>query len=102
MQRLPEQTEQVDSGMAPSPGGLPDICQHLGFTFIFGVFQNFYELSHLQEETASSISCIGTIKFALLVIIGVVAGALYDLEAFRLMMVSSSLLILITRVKYGK
>lgn len=66
-----------------------------GFTFIFGIFQSFYELSYLTTESASSISWIGTIQSALLVIIGVVAGPLYDLGVYRWMMISGSALILL-------
>lgn len=66
-----------------------------GFTFIFGVFQSFYELSYIPGESTSSISWIGTIGSALLVIVGVLAGPLFDRGFNKLMMITGSVLILI-------
>lgn len=66
-----------------------------GFTFIFGVFQSFYELSYLPGESTSSISWIGTIGSALLVIVGVLAGPLFDRGLNKHMMIAGSLLILL-------
>lgn len=104
----PTQQDEVQPHVAPADeqdGGLRGWLQVLGsfmifvniwgFTFIFGIFQSFYELSYLPGESASSISWIGTIQSSLLVIIGVVAGPLYDLGVYRLMMVSGSALILL-------
>ncbi|KAF2097509.1 MFS general substrate transporter [Rhizodiscina lignyota] len=66
-----------------------------GFTFIFGIFQSFYQLSYLPSESESSISWIGTIQSALLSIVGVLAGPLYDLGAFRFMLLSGAFLVLL-------
>ena len=74
------------------------IAKHLirrGFVFIFGVFESFYQLSYLPSESASSISWIGTVQSALLSIIGVLAGPLYDLGLYRSMMISGACLVLL-------
>lgn len=66
-----------------------------GFTFIFGIFQSFYETSLLTSESPSNVSWIGTIQSALLVIVGVISGPLYDQGGLKWMMISGSTLILI-------
>lgn len=66
-----------------------------GFTFIFGIFQSFYETSLLTSESPSNVSWIGTIQSALLVIVGVISGPLYDQGGLKWMMISGSILILV-------
>ena len=66
-----------------------------GFTFIFGIFQSFYEISYLSSKSSSSIAWIGTIQSALLVIVGVLAGPLYDFGLYRFMLVAGAFLVLL-------
>ncbi|KAF2768202.1 MFS general substrate transporter [Teratosphaeria nubilosa] len=62
-----------------------------GFTFAFGSFQTYYQLSYLSNDSASDISWIGTIAAFFLVIGGVVSGPLFDLGYFRAMLLTGSL-----------
>ncbi|KAH8807902.1 MFS transporter, MCP family, solute carrier family 16, member 10 [Xylogone sp. PMI_703] len=66
-----------------------------GLVFIFGVFQSFYELSYIPSESPSSISWVGTVQSALLSIIGVLTGPLFDLGGYRLMTIAGALLVLL-------
>lgn len=70
-------------------------CQSRGFTFIFGIFESFYSLTYIPSESPSSLAWIGTIQTALLVIIGILAGPLFDLGAFRMMLIAGSFLVLL-------
>lgn len=57
-----------------------------GFTFSFGLFQNFYELGFLGDSSASNISWIGTTASYMLIVTGVVSGPLFDLGHYRTML----------------
>jgi MFS family permease len=57
-----------------------------GFTFAFGSFQTYYEITYLPEQTASVISWIGTVSTFLLIVGGVLSGPLFDLGYFRAML----------------
>lgn len=57
-----------------------------GFTFAFGSFQTYYEITYLPHETASVISWIGTISTFLLVLGGVISGPFFDLGYYRTML----------------
>ena len=57
-----------------------------GFTFAFGSFQTYYELTYLQSQTASNISWIGTVSTFLLIVGGVISGPFFDLGHFRTML----------------
>ncbi|KAK4495239.1 hypothetical protein PRZ48_013568 [Zasmidium cellare] len=57
-----------------------------GFTFAFGSFQSYYELTYLVGTSASSISWIGTVTVFLLICIGIISGPLFDLGYFRTML----------------
>ncbi|KAL2271330.1 hypothetical protein VTJ83DRAFT_701 [Remersonia thermophila] len=54
-----------------------------GVVNTFGVFQAYYESSLLSDHGASAISWIGSVQAALLFLVGVVAGPLYDAGFFR-------------------
>ncbi|KAK3897794.1 major facilitator superfamily domain-containing protein [Staphylotrichum tortipilum] len=74
-------------------GGLQAWLQVLGSAAIlvctwgvintFGVFQAYYETTLLPSSTSSSISWIGSTQAALLFLVGVIAGPLYDAGYFR-------------------
>lgn len=54
-----------------------------GIVSSFGVFQTYYELDLLSTKSASQISWIGSIQAFLLLLVGVLAGSLYDHGHFR-------------------
>lgn len=49
-----------------------------GYTFAFGVFQNFYTEKYLTETPPSSIAWIGSIQSFLLIISGLWTGPIFD------------------------
>ena len=57
-----------------------------GFTFAFGLFQNYYETHLLSDSSPSTISWIGTIASYLLIVIGVISGPLFDLGHYQIML----------------
>ncbi|KAK4497665.1 hypothetical protein PRZ48_010318 [Zasmidium cellare] len=54
-----------------------------GLVNSFGVFQAFYQERYLSDYPASSIAWIGTIQGALLLIVGVISGPLFDRGYFK-------------------
>lgn len=62
-----------------------------GLVNSFGVFQAFYEEIYLSEYSASSIAWIGTIQGALLLIVGVVSGPLFDRGYFKTTLLTGSI-----------
>lgn len=62
-----------------------------GMSFAFGSFQSYYELTYIPNESASSISWIGTVSIFLLILLGVASGPLFDLGWFRTMLVVGAL-----------
>ncbi|KAK4152525.1 major facilitator superfamily domain-containing protein [Chaetomidium leptoderma] len=66
-----------------------------GMINTFGVFQAYYEAHLLKEHSSSDISWIGSTQAALLFLVGVFAGPLYDAGYFRqLLMVGLFLIVL--------
>ncbi|KAI5459479.1 major facilitator superfamily domain-containing protein [Mariannaea sp. PMI_226] len=59
----------------------------------FGIYQSFYETDLLSSHSSSDISWIGSIQGALLLIVGVISGPLYDAGYFRHMLIIGILLI---------
>lgn len=57
-----------------------------GFTFAYGTFQSYYELTYLTNISGSAISWIGTVSSFLLIVIGVFSGSLFDLGYFKSML----------------
>jgi MFS family permease len=57
-----------------------------GFTFAFGSFQTYYEITYLPTTSASTISWIGTVATYLLIVGGVLSGPFFDLGYFRTML----------------
>ncbi|KAK4193261.1 putative transporter [Podospora australis] len=84
-------------------GGLMAWLQVLGATAIlvntwglintYGVFQAFYETELLKSHSSSEISWIGSTQGALLFLVGVLAGPLYDAGYFRHLLVVGLFLI---------
>lgn len=98
--------EQVASPLTPPPavedGGSRAWLQVLGsfitfsnlwgFTFAFGSFQTYYELTYLPSQTASTISWIGTVSTFLLISGGVLSGPFFDLGYFRTMLFAGAII----------
>ncbi|GAB1310580.1 Aspyridones efflux protein apdF [Madurella fahalii] len=61
----------------------------------FGVFQAYYETDLLRAHSSSAISWIGSAQGALLFLVGVLAGPLYDAGYFRAMLLSGLFLIVL-------
>lgn len=66
-----------------------------GLTFVFGIFQSFYETTFITTGSSSAIAWIGTIQSALLVFVGVFTGPLYDRGLYRSLLVAGTLLFLL-------
>lgn len=62
-----------------------------GLVNAYGVFQEFYETNYLSSYSSSSIAWIGTLQGALLLIIGVVSGPLFDKGYFKAILVFSGI-----------
>lgn len=61
----------------------------------FGVFQAYYETELLKTHSSSEISWIGSAQGALLFLVGVLAGPLYDAGYFRAMLLGGLFLIVL-------
>lgn len=93
---------------APSPGPIPNggveawlqvlgswatLVATWGLVNSYGVFQTYYETDLLSAESSSSISWIGSLQGSLLLLVGVVAGPLYDAGYFRHLLISGQILL---------
>ena len=58
-----------------------------GFTLTFGAFQASYQTGLLSTSSPSAISWIGTIQSWLLIMVGVLAGPLFDMGYYRTMLI---------------
>ncbi|KAI1325560.1 MFS transporter, MCP family, solute carrier family 16, member 10 [Xylariaceae sp. FL0255] len=63
-----------------------------GLPSCFAVFQSFYALQYLPQYSSSAISWIGTVQGALLILLGLLSGPLFDLGYYRLLLYTGSLL----------
>lgn len=63
-----------------------------GLPISFGAFQGYYTLQYLSDDSASTISWIGTVQGALLVMVGLISGPLYDLGYWRHLFISGTIL----------
>lgn len=61
----------------------------------FGVFQTYYHIGFLSDESPSNISWIGSIQSFLLLVIGVITGPLYDAGYFRALILTGTSLIVL-------
>ncbi|KAL2142700.1 hypothetical protein VTI28DRAFT_788 [Corynascus sepedonium] len=66
-----------------------------GMINTFGVFQAYYEAELLRTHSSSDISWIGSTQSALLFLVGVVAGPLYDAGYFRHLLIVGLFLIVL-------
>ncbi|KAK5173399.1 uncharacterized protein LTR77_002080 [Saxophila tyrrhenica] len=57
-----------------------------GFTFAFGSFQTYYELTFLPNQSSSTISWIGTVSTFLLIVGGIMSGPFFDRGYFKTML----------------
>lgn len=64
-----------------------------GLVNTYGVFQTYYENTLLTTSSSSSISWIGSLQTGLLMLVGVVAGPLYDAGYFRHLLIGGLFLI---------
>ncbi|KAG8217834.1 major facilitator superfamily domain-containing protein [Butyriboletus roseoflavus] len=63
-----------------------------GYTSSFGVYQDFYTLRYLTNESASAISWVGSVNAFLATGFGPISGALYDRGYFYHLLIGGSLL----------
>lgn len=61
-----------------------------GLVNSFGIFQAYYQETLLPQHSASSIAWIGTLQGALLLIVGVISGPLFDRGYFKVTLVTGS------------
>ncbi|KAF9254616.1 MFS general substrate transporter [Marasmius fiardii PR-910] len=66
-----------------------------GFVNSWGTFQAFYEKNILSNSSPSSIAWIGSVQYALVFLPGFFAGRLFDIGYFRVMISTSSILIVV-------
>lgn len=59
----------------------------------FGVFQTYYETELLPAQDSSAISWIGSLQGALLLLLGMVSGPLFDAGYFRSLLASGTFLV---------
>jgi len=64
-----------------------------GMVNSYGVFQTYYETELLSTSSSSSISWIGSIQAALLTLVGVLSGPLFDQGYFRQLLLAGNFLI---------
>ncbi|KAH1449267.1 hypothetical protein KXX13_004684 [Aspergillus fumigatus] len=97
-------TEQTVCG-TPVNGGLQAWLQVAGSFFLFfnsgetvntfGVFQTFYEIELLKDQSSSNVSWVGAIQAFLLLVVGVVTGPLYNAGYFYVLGTTGSVLIVV-------
>ena len=63
-----------------------------GFTFAFGSFASYYEVTYIPNTSASAISWIGSIQSSLLITMGVVTGQLFDRGFFKSLIYTGAVL----------
>jgi len=66
-----------------------------GMVNSYGVFQTYYETELLSTSSSSSISWIGSLQAALLTLVGVLSGPLFDQGYFRELLWAGSFLIVL-------
>ncbi|KAL2154662.1 hypothetical protein VTH82DRAFT_3338 [Thermothelomyces myriococcoides] len=69
-------------------GSVAILVNTWGVINTFGVFQAYYETELLKDHSSSDISWIGSMQAALLFVIGVFAGPLYDAGYFRHLLIT--------------
>lgn len=69
------------------------ITSSRGIVNTFGVYQTYYQSNLLQNHSASEISWIGTFQGFLLVIVGILAGPIFDQGYLRQLLVVGTFLV---------
>ncbi|KAK4498626.1 hypothetical protein PRZ48_009136 [Zasmidium cellare] len=64
-----------------------------GILNTFGVYQTYYETGELFTKTSSNISWIGSIQAALVLVLGLVSGPIYDCGYLRALLLLGSFLV---------
>ncbi|GFF27512.1 monocarboxylate permease homologue, mch4 [Aspergillus udagawae] len=90
---------------APVNGGLQAWLQVAGSFFLFfnswgtvntfGVFQTYYEIELLKDQSSSNISWIGAIQAFMLLVVGVITGPVYDSGYFYALAATGSILVVV-------
>jgi MFS family permease len=78
------ETEKAATAIAPAPP--PPAPDADGGTRAFGSFQTYYELTYLPNQSASTISWIGTVGTFLLIVGGILSGPFFDRGYFKTML----------------
>lgn len=76
-----------------SPTNLANTDGTRGLINAFGVYQTYYEIGFLSNQSPSNISWIGSIQAFLLMIVGAVTGPLYDAGYFYYLISTGSFLV---------
>lgn len=66
-----------------------------GILNAFGAFQTYYETGLLKDHSPSAISWIGSIQGFLLLVVGVLAGPIFDMGYFRSLAYIGSLMVIV-------
>lgn len=69
--------------------------EYRGTVNTYGVFQTYYEVGLLKNQSSSDISWIGAIQAFLLLLIGAITGPLYDSGYFYMLIITGSALIVV-------
>ncbi|KUJ20846.1 MFS transporter, MCP family, solute carrier family 16, member 10 [Mollisia scopiformis] len=99
---LPSNLNHQSPTQSPPDGGIEAWLQVFGAFMVFwniwglpmsfGAFQSFYVLQYLPDYSSSAISWIGTLQGALLIMLGVVSGPVYDLGHYHFLVYTGSFL----------
>lgn len=68
------------------------IATFRGFTFAFGSFSSYYELTYIPKTSPSAIQWIGSIQSSLLITMGVITGQLFDRGYFKSLVLTGAVL----------
>ena len=89
------------TSMVPPDGGTTAWLQVLasflvnvnnwGLVNSFGVYQAFYERDLLADHSSTTIAWIGTLQGALLLVVGVISGPLFDMGYFKIILIGAGL-----------
>ncbi len=100
LELTPSTHAQASDASSIPNGGLRAWLQVLGSFFLlfnswgilntFGSYQAYYETSFLSHTNPSTIAWVGSIQASLLLLVGVLAGPLYDAGYFREMLIFGS------------
>ncbi|KAF5367715.1 hypothetical protein D9758_009834 [Tetrapyrgos nigripes] len=99
LQTTPLAVDPQDTGISAWLALFGAICSTFttfGYVNAWGVFQAYYQETILREQSPSSIAWIGSIQYGLVFLPGLVVGRLFDVGYFRIISISSSILLLVS------